>query len=433
MGAQIGISRTRSLVLSFIPAVLTLTVLWWLITSGEWKLFGIWTLDSTIGWSTGFGDLAFITATADCFSTGVTNLDSCDPYGRPYTPYGLIPGTFLSWFGLGFEHTGILGSLLALVWVALIFWLTYQVVRNWASSKTELALSVLALTLFGVSPTVMLAVERGTLDILVAAFAALGLIGFTTSSVIRQTGSTILLFLAVIIKYFAVGVFAPFFAPRKWSTIASIGAVATLVFMIVNLDNLRKASEIAETGELSTTRLSFSHFTGLVTILVSDPLAISAPVDQNLNSSAIRIVSLLMFLLLIICLTVALRHMFKVANSNTPQSSWLLIVGGTFALTIPYLIGSSYDYRLIVLIVPLTGFLLWLQTSPALPLRITLWVLISATILVVLTSASMIVNDSGFIVPKTLIVLGDAALATVLAFGVALFINGWLPRIKVVA
>ena len=433
MGAQIGISRTRALVLSSIPAVLTLTLLWWLITSGKWKLFGIWTLDSTIGWSTGFGDLAFITATADCFSTGVTNLDSCDPYGRPYTPYGLIPGTFLSWFGLGLEHTGILGSLLALVWVALIFWLTYQVVRNWTSGKTELALSILALTLFGISPTVMLAVERGTLDILVAAFAAIGLIGFATSSVVRQTGSTILLFLAVIIKYFAVGVFAPFFAPRKWSFVASLGAIATLVFMIVNLDNLRRASEIAETSGLSTTRLSFSHSTGLVTILVTDPLTFSAPVEQNLNGSTIRIVSILLFILLIICLTFALRHMFKVAHSDAPQTSWSLIVGGTFALTIPYLIGSSYDYRLIVLIVPLTGFLLWLKTSPALPLRITLWVLIAATILVVMTSASMIVNDNGFIVPKLLIVIGDAALATVLAFGVALFINGWLRRSKVAA
>jgi len=59
-------------------------VLWWLISSGKWNLFGIWTLDSTIGWSTGFGDLAFITATADCFSQGVSDLNTCDPYGRPY-------------------------------------------------------------------------------------------------------------------------------------------------------------------------------------------------------------------------------------------------------------------------------------------------------------------------------------------------------------
>ena len=433
MGAQIGISRTRAFVLSFIPSVLTLTVLWWLITSGKWKLFGIWTLDSTIGWSTGFGDLAFITATADCFSTGVTDLDSCDPYGRPFTPYGLIPGTFLSWFGLGLEHTGILGSLLALIWVALIFWLTYQVVRNWTSSYTELTLSILALTLFGVSPTVMLAVERGTLDILVAAFAAIGLIGFATSSLARQAGSTILLFLAVIIKYFAVGVFAPFFAPRRWSIAASIGAVATVVFMIVNLDNLRLASEIAGTGGVATTRLSFSNSTGLVTILVTDPLAFAAPVEQGLSGFALRVMSLFMFLLIVVCLTVALRHILKVAHSDTPQSSWLLIVGGTFALTIPYLIGSSYDYRLIVLIVPLTGFLLWLKTTQVRSLRITLWVLITATVLAVMTSASMAVNEYGFIVPKLLIVLGDAALATVLAFGVALFINGWLPRSKAAA
>ena len=110
---QAAIPRSRALPIAAIPAAITLAFLGWLIGSGNWKIFGIWTLESTTGRTTGFGDLAFITATASCFSTenagGAIDLDTCDPYGRPYTPYGLIPGKVLAFFGLGFEQTWILG------------------------------------------------------------------------------------------------------------------------------------------------------------------------------------------------------------------------------------------------------------------------------------------------------------------------------------
>jgi hypothetical protein len=442
VGAQIGITRSRALLLSAIPVLITLVVLWWLITSGKWNLFGIWTLDSTIGWSTGFGDLAFITATADCFSQGVSDLNTCDPYGRPYTPYGLIPGTVLSWFGLGLSHTGILGSLLALTWVVLVFWLTFRVTHNWTNGNLQLFSAVAAITLFAISPTVLLAVERGTLDILVAALAALGLIGFTSTNALKQSASAIALFFSVVIKYFAVGVFAPFFAPRKWSVIATLGATATVLFMIFNLENLRVAQQVAQADSLSTTRIMFSSTTGLVTMLVQDPLAFNPPAEQVLNSTTLAVISAALFVIIVIALTLLLRKSqhkritghSSTGNSHTnsaPHESWLLIVGGTFALTIPYFLGASNDYRLVVLLLPLAGLLIWIRNSPGKILEITLWILVGATTFSALTGAAMIPNESGFILPKLIIVVGDAALATILAFGVALFINAWLPKKKV--
>jgi hypothetical protein len=106
-------------------------------------------------------------------------------------------------------------------------------------------------------------------------------------------------------------------------------------------------------------------------------------------------------------------------------------VGGTFALTIPYFLGASNDYRLVVLLLPLAGLLIWIRNSPGKILEITLWILVGATTFSALTGAAMIPNESGFILPKLIIVVGDAALATILAFGVALFINAWLPNKKV--
>jgi hypothetical protein len=411
-----------------LAAAFPLAVLSWLIVSGEWDLFGIWKLDSVIGWETGFGDLAFITGVAECFNQGELNLDTCDPYGRPYSPYGLIPGTFLSWFGLGISHTGVIGSALAGIWVVLVFWLTYRISRQWTRSGRELTVAIFALVLFAISPTVLLAVERGSLDILVTAFGALGLVGFTSSNKAKQSVSAAFLFLAVALKYFAVGIFAPFFAPRKWSLIGITGAIVTAGFMTLNLANLRLASEIAGTGGLSTSRLSFSNTTGLVTILVKDPLAFAAPEDSDLSGFTLRIISFVLLTLLVIALLALLRSFRGGVEQSMPTESWLLIIGGSFAILLPYLIGSSYDYRLVVLLIPLVGFIQWLRNAENKKLRITLWVMIALTVVVGLTNASMSPNDFGFYLPKLLVVFGDVALATVLAFSAALFINAWLPK-----
>jgi len=326
-----------------------------------------------------------------------------------------------------------LGSFLALIWVLLVFWLTYRVVRNWNGRKFELLAVLLAIMLFSASPTVMLAVERGTLDILVTAFAAVGLIGFASSNSLRQVGSAALLFAAVILKYFAIGIFVPFFAPKKWSLVATLGTAGTAIFMLLNLENLRMASEIAGTGGLSTSRLSFSNTTGLVTILVSDPLAITAPEEQGLSGFSLRVLSLLLFSLLTLALILLLRRLIISVIISVPRVSWLLIVGGSFALWIPYMIGSSYDYRMIILALPFFGFLFWVKATHFKTVRVLLWIMTGLSLCSVLTGASMSMNEYGFIVPKFLVVFGDASLAIVLAFGVALFINAWLPSKKVSA
>jgi hypothetical protein len=55
-------------------------------------------------------------------------------------------------------------------------------------------------------------------------------------------------------------------------------------------------------------------------------------------------------------------------------------------------------------------------------------VVAGATVIAALTGSSMQPNEFGFILPKSVVILGDAALATSLAFGVALFIHAWLPK-----
>jgi len=85
------------------------------------------------------------------------------------------------------------------------------------------------------------------------------------------------------------------------------------------------------------------------------------------------------------------------------------------------------------LLLPLSGLLIWITHIPKQNLRITLWIMVAATTITALTGAAMIPNENGFILPKFFLILGDAALATILAFGIALFVHAWLPSKKVSA
>ena len=424
--------RTASWVLiaaGLLPAAGTAGMLWWLIPSGQWKVFGIWTVPSVIGWSTGFADLAYLTATADCMAAG-TDIATCDPYGRPFTPYTVIPSSVLSALGLGLQQTGALGVALAVIWVALVGALSVLVVTRWqrvgASGAIGLTAALAAITALAISPSVLLGVERGTVDILIAALAAAGLLAFArpSSGPAPKTIAALALFIASILKYFAVGVFAVFLAPKRWSWIAAAAGAATIVFLIWNFDDLLSAQGPARSNVMSTTRIMFSSTTGIVTWLVEDPLAFNPPEAQVLNSTILKVIGALIFLAIIALLTVLLRKS-KANIAHTDGAPWYLIVGGSFILAVPYLIGDSNDYRLLFLLLPLTGILIWIGQGG--PQRL-LWPIVAAVVFAGLTGSSMITNDAGFIIPKAVLIIGDFALAVVLAFGVAVWCWAWTTK-----
>ena len=412
-----------------LPAAITAGMLWWLIPSGQWKIFGIWTVPSVIGWNTGFADLAYLTATADCMGAG-TDITTCDPYGRPFTPYTVIPSSVLRAIGLGLQQTGVLGVGLAAIWVGLVGALSMLVVTRWhrggASGAVGRVAALAAITLLASSPAVLLGVERGTVDILIAALAAAGLLLFArpASGAATKTVAAIALFIASILKYFAVGVFAVFLAPRRWSWIGAAGGAATIVFLIWNFNDLLLAQSTARSDVMSTTRIMFSSSTGIVTWLVADPLAFNPLEGQVLNSTQLKVSGALIFLVIIALLTVLL-HKSKTSIALTNGAPWYLIVGGSFILAVPYLIGESNDYRLLFLLLPLTGILIWIGEGG--PQRL-LWPIVAALVFSCLTGSSMITNDAGFIIPKDALIIGDFALAVALAFGVAVWCWAWTSK-----
>jgi len=140
----------------------------------------------------------------------------------------------------------------------------------------------------------------------------------------------------------------------------------------------------------------------------------------------IQSIAIGIFVLLVMGFLVLLAR--NLSSSSVPTASWFLIVGGSFALTIPYFLGPSNDYRLVLLLLPLIGILLWIGQLAPREIRVTLWVVAGATVIAALTGSSMQPNEFGFILPKSVVIFGDAALATSLAYGMALFIHAWLPK-----
>ena len=75
-----------------------------------------------------------------------------------------------------------------------------------------------------------------------------------------------------------------------------------------------------------------------------------------------------------------------------------------------------------------TGFLIWVGQDSNPALRVTLWTVATATTIAALTGAVMIPNESGFLLPSAMNPMGYTSSVLSLAFGVALFINAWLPK-----
>lgn len=132
----------------------------------------------------------------------------------------------------------------------------------------------------------------------------------------------------------------------------------------------------------------------------------------------LRVLGVLVVLLFALGFWLLLRRM-----PNAPYSSWLLITGGGFILLIPYVLGESNDYRLIVLLLPLAGLLRWRAAVAATG---WLWWVVGLVAVALLTGSAMVPNEFGFLVPKPVLLLGDLALAGALGFTLAVWLRGWV-------
>ena len=378
-----------------------------------------------------FGDLANITATADCLASQ-TPISRCDPYGRPFQPYVELPAQVLNSFGLGTSNIQTLGVSLAVIFLIAIALTSLALALHWRRSLPTLFLAQLLLALIAISPASMLAVERGQIEQLTLALVIVSLIAFASSShaLVRFSG-TLTSLLATMTKYLSIGMFLPFIHRKmfnKGNFPALLGMLLSGVFVLISFPSVLLASETSGASNPQTTKSAFSVTTLLATLFSGGNISYAPSADVVAQWPTIRLASYGLFVVTLAIWVVALSWKPTTQKQTTflGSTSWIFAVGGGGVLLFPYLLGNSHDYRLIFLIPLTAGALLLTSTRPVVGS-----VLAFGATLTALTSAAMVPLPNGFMWNTPALVIGDAALMITLAGIAALWVTTAFSRERV--
>ena len=413
---------------ALIPTLVSGSVTSYLLSTSNWRQWGVEEMPTTTASPTSFADLANITYTADCITQGLP-IEPCDPYGRRFQPYVVLPARVLAALGMGSDSTGAIGAVLGFVTVALVAGLAFLVASQRQRGAPSLLGTQIALALGAISPGIFLGIERGQIESLTAVLVVLSLIAFTSRTNIRWLGVPLSL-LSTAMKYLTVGMFLAFanwetIAKRKWSVIT--GVAISGAFLLVSIPQLRQAAQTSDSGVPQTTMSAFGLTNTIASPLSGPTLTYLAPADVAEAWPTLRIIGFILFATAVAGIYLLIRRLeLPAANSL----AWVLTIGSGGVLLLPYLIGSSHDYRLIFLIPFIAGLGLWWGgTDDARATRLPPALITLATLALV-TSASMLPTPQGWRWPTWLVIVGDVGLFAILAVTAALALSMALRTIR---
>ena len=171
----------------------------------------------------------------------------------------------------------------------------------------------------------------------------------------------------------------------------------------------------------------FGASTLFVTLSVADPLAFGPTADQRLPMVLFTAAGIAILL----ALAAAWWWWFRVIDLPEPPGvTWYWIVGSAGSVGLPYLLGPSNDYRLVLLLPLLAAAGAWWgRGGPSGPL-LAVAVLLT---LALATNAWMIPNPSGWALPEPAMIAGEIATSASLAFGLALLARQWTHHRRAIA
>ncbi len=400
---------------SLIPIGISTATISTALLTNRWNQWGVQAMDPATPSATSFADLANISLTADCLANGEP-IEGCDPYGRPFQPYVVLPARILNQLGLGIANTGALGILLVAFFIATVAALSVFIVYRASQpdslkSGKQLIASQLLLALAAISPATMLAVERGQIEQLTFFLVVIALLLLSMRNQAVSAIGGISAVLATTTKYLSVGMFIPFIGATKKVNRIALGAFAvSVIYLLVELPNLLQATEASRANTPQTTKSAFGVTTMLATLFSDDPLLFDPSNDVIANWSTIRVTSVALF---IVTVAVALSLLRKVPI--TLNSTTTLLLGSGGVLLLPYMVGTSHDYRLIFLIPVIAA-------AAALPVSTFSVTIALTSVFALLTSAAIVPTPQGWLSPTPLLVVGDAALMIALATTAALWL-----------
>jgi hypothetical protein len=414
-----------------IPGLITGVVTWWALATAHWSWWGIATMTMTSPEQTSFGDLKSVLATSLCIDQG-SDYTVCDPYGRAFTPYVLLPARAFALVGFDLEDTTAVGIALAILYVAVIAVLGVLLAAHWRGPLLWLLPAQGLLGVTAVTAPAMLMIERGQVEVITLALTVAALPMLASSTRWVRIAGAVAAFAAVVSKYLAIGLFAPFLRRGRlhWPALAAMAA--SVAFLLLSWSDLQLAIGTSRAQEPATSQSQFGAMALLATAF-SDPPITGIPSPAVVEQwGSVRIASLVMVALAVVIAALAVRPSAHAALDSTP-AAYALFVGSTGVLALPYVLGASHDYRQVFCLPALVGALIWLSHSEGngrwVPGIVTVAIPVS-----MLTGASMILTPSDslgpkeFIWPQAALVVGDLALLITLAVGAGVWMRGWMVR-----
>jgi len=342
---------------SCIPAAVSGLIILMAGVTNKWSFIGVPANGSN------FGDLRVITTAAQCASVDPSwNIASvpCDPSMAMYN--------YPSFWAQGFarlvitsDSTPWLAATFIMVFLIGLTVITYSLLKTSQSPKRLLIISTLA----SVTPPVFLGAQRGNIDLVVFAFMSLGLV--LVASTHRYSGA-VALAIATTLKLFPVGSgLALLLDSGKRAKALTVFIVLSVIGVALSIGDLRFISE-------KTPQLDGASFGSALL-----PFLFESHTSTGLSATAFKLLGWLAFLLVWIAMQfIASRgsapaHVVILLCSElrSNRASSALFLGSSGAFLVAYLVGPSFDYRLIFLI-PAIGALAALQSRAALWLSVVL-------------------------------------------------------------
>lgn len=287
-----------------------------------------------------FGDLSVALAGAECAGAGFSwtlSDEPCNPLSAIYN-YPAIWAVGFSALGLGVPDAQAVA-----IAMILAFSLSLSCLAFLASGKPE-TFRTLVMVLVGVSPPVLLAFQRGNIDLVIFTLVVLASV-----LLIRQHSvmSGVIIGLTVSLKLFPVGALSMFVSGRHINLRAAVPAA---------LVSLLGTIWIARDFHLISDRTPLLDGASFGASLL--PLVIATQLAFGWDRLSSLIIGVFLFLLGIVVVTVLTRLHTKIGihyrdlveSINADPVSRILFAAGTGTFLVAYLFGPSFDYRLIFMI-----------------------------------------------------------------------------------
>jgi hypothetical protein len=283
-----------------------------------------------------FADTRVVTSSWDCSRLGydVLATNPCDYADRPmnYPRLWLLPG----FLGLGESSTRFVG-----IAIDLGFLLAFLACVGRLKFR-ETIVYALALA----SPSVLLGVERGNVDLVVFAICALGLLLMQSPTTWRRVMATVALVAATALKFYPLFAFAALFT-RIRSLVLALAALA-VYFLLTFKDMLEIYRVTPQSSLLSYGTLPVGDLLGVSRWIVAAGLIVATV------STAIMLRA---------------RLSATTATTQLGEDAFLL---GVATYVGSFLIGANWDYRLVFLLFTLPHVIALLRLEAARKLGATL-------------------------------------------------------------